>query len=143
MKRAVCWTVLLLAASGCRSHPAAPCELAGAAAGQWAYTAWQEVPATATREGVLEIEAQACPELRGRIDVVETDGTGAYRQRIVAPVYGVRSSGGARLDVIIGSTSIEHAAAVRADSMLGTWVTTANGRIVASGRFGARKRREP
>jgi hypothetical protein len=125
--------------AGCDSGPTAPCTDSGPLAGLWTYAAVESGPSGFRRDGTMEIEGSACPDLRGTFDVVEVGPTGA-RDRASGPIYGTTDSEGARLNLILGATRLEHSTVFDSDTLRGDWIAVREGDIVASGTFHATRK---
>jgi hypothetical protein len=138
-RQRVLTVVAIIGVAACQSSTA-PCESAGELAGDWSYAATQVMPMPTIREGIMKVDAQACPDLRGSLDVMETDASGRQR-RLAGPLYGVRAGGAksVRLDITLGGVVIEHAATLRGDSLVGEWFVTGRDGVAARGTFGARR----
>ena len=127
---------------GCDSNTAATCEDAGPLGGLWTYSSIESSASSPQRKGTFEIEADACPDLRGTFDVVEMDASGT-RVRDTGPVYGVKRPDGARLNLVSGTSRIEHSGVLTGDTLHGDWITVRDGEVFASGTFEATRRLNP
>lgn len=131
--------VLLLAgaeATACR-EAVAPCATASRFAGNWRYEATQTSPSTASVSGTLVLKTAACHAVAGSLDAVARDAEGRA-SRVAGEVDGREvDSMSVTFDVYLVSSTRQHIAHLRGDSLVGSWLDASAGG--ASGAFTARR----
>lgn len=139
MRRALLIALSISAvACGVVTDPGGP---AAPVAGTWSYTGEQVSPARATLGGTMSFTDQTGAQIRGAMDVIETDFRGQQR-RLIGPASGhLVDSTTMDFELLIGAATRRHVGRVKGDSVTGSWVEESiDGLPTASGTFrGARR----
>ena len=103
--------------------------------GTWNYTGIQTVPVRETLAGTLTISRESGTSFQGRLDLTGTNSQ-TQQQRLLSGVVSGSESG---TDVIdfdadLESTPRRHVGQIVADTITGTWISSADG-TMSSGTF--------
>jgi hypothetical protein len=103
--------------------------------GTWKYTGIQTVPVRETLTGTLTISRESGTSFQGRLDLVGVNSQ-TQQQRLLGGVVSGSESGTdvVDFDADLESTPRRHVGQIVADTITGTWVSSADGNM-SSGTF--------